>query len=308
MENKRLFALTAVGMAAAIAVPTIAFGNARTESGRAPVTRTFVADLSGSATATPPSDPDGTGSATFTFEVTTPGGTTVGTANVCWDITYNGIDGTPILAHIHAGAAGVNGPVVVPAPGVSFPNLGPNSTSGCADTIATTVEDIMAASSNFYINVHTALFPAGAIRGQLREGPKAAPETHLLSEPLRAYDSRATGAGGPLALNTTRTVSLAKGLDGAGVSHTAVPAGATGAIVTLTVTNTSTAAGPGGFLKLFSAALTTPPSISTLNWFGPNQNLATTTQVAVDATGQVKVLAGANATDFVIDVIGWTTS
>ncbi len=29
MESKRLFALTAVGLAAAIAVPTIAFGNAR---------------------------------------------------------------------------------------------------------------------------------------------------------------------------------------------------------------------------------------------------------------------------------------
>jgi len=302
MENKRLFAFTAVGLAAAIAVPTIAFGNARTNSGRAPVTRTFVADLSGSAT----TDPDGTGSASFTFEVSAPASTALGSANVCWDITYNGIDGTPLAAHIHAGAAGVNGPIVVPAAGVSFTNLGPNSTSGCMDTNAAAVEAIMAASSNFYINVHTAAFPNGAIRGQLSEGPAAAGEVHLLAEPLRAYDSRATG--GPLAINTARTVSLATGSNGAATSSTAVPPGATGAIVTLTVTNTgSGVGGAGGFLKLYSAALATPPAISTINWFGPNQNIATTTQVAVDATGHVNVLAGANTTDFIIDVVGWTT-
>jgi len=309
MQNKRLLAFTAVGLAAAIAVPTIAFGNARTQNGRAPVSRTFVATLSGSATAVPASDPDGSGSASFTFEVKTPGGTTVGTANVCWDITYNGIDGTPVAAHIHAGGPGVNGPIVVPDPGpppVSFTNLGVNGTHGCMDTIAANVEAIMATSQNFYVNVHTALFPAGAIRGQLSEGPAAAGEVHLLSEPLRAYDSRT--ADGPLALNTTRTVSLAKGVNGAGTSTTAVPVGATGAIVTLTVTNTGTGVGgPGGFLKLYDAALTAPPAISTINWFGGNQNIATTTQVAVDATGNVKVTDGANATDFIIDVVGWTT-
>ena len=72
-----------------------------------------------------------------------------------------------------------------------------------------------------------------------------------------------------------------------------MPAGATGAIVTLTVTNTgSGVGGAGGFVKLYSGALTTAPSISTINWFGPGQNLATTTQVAVDATGHVNVLRG----------------
>jgi len=295
-------------MAAAIAVPTIAFGNARSnDPSRVQETRTFVASLSGSATATPASDPDGTGTASFTFHIKTPGGTTVGTADVCWDITYNGIDTTPVAAHIHAGAAGTNGPIVVPAPpNVSFSNLGPNSSTGCTDTIAATVEDIMAASSNFYINVHTVAFPQGAIRGQLSEGPAAPGVAHLLTEPLRAYDSRT--ADGPLTINTARTVSLAVGTDGSNASHPAVPAGATGAIVTLTVTNTgSGVGGAGGFLKLYNAAVVTPPAISTINWFGPNQNIATTTQVAVDPTGRVKVLAGANATDFIIDVIGYTT-
>jgi len=308
MQNKRLFAFTAVGLAAAIAVPTIAFGGARDrDATRQPVSRTFVANLSGSASAVPPSDPDGAGTASFTFNVKTPGGTTVGSADVCWDLTYSNIDGTPTLAHIHAGAAGVNGPIVVLPNNTSFPNLGPNSASGCGDMIATDAEAIMASPQNFYINVHTALFPAGAIRGQLSESPTGG--SHLLAEPLRAYDSRAAGAGGPLAINTTRKVSLANGLDGAGATHVAVPAGATGAIVTLTVTNTGTGVGgAGGFLKLFSGAIATPPSISTINWFGPNQNIATTTQVAVDATGSVNVFAGANQTDFIIDVVGFTTS
>jgi len=306
MENKKLLAFTAVGLAAAIAVPTIAFGNARTnDPTRVPESRTFVASMSGSATATPPSDPDGTGTAAFTFHINTPGGTTVGTADVCWDLSYSGIDGTPTLAHIHAGAAGVNGPIVVLPANTSFPNLGPNSASGCGDMIATDAEAIMANPANFYINVHTAAFPAGAIRGQLSEGPAPSGEVRLLPEPLRAYDSRT--ADGPLAINTTRTVSLASGVDGTGASHLAVPAGATGAIVTLTVTNTGTGVGgAGGFLKLFSGALSTPPSISTINWFGGGQNIATTTQVAVDANGQVNVFAGANQTDFIIDVIGYT--
>src|SRR3954451_10205970 len=169
MENKRLLALTAVGMAAAIAVPTIAFGNARTNEGKAPVARTFEATLSGSDTATPPSDPDAGGTAKFTFEVTTPGGTNVGSANVCWDLTYFNLENTPVAAHIHAGAVGVNGLIVVPAPGVSFTNLDPNTSSGCMDTIAANVEKIMATPSTFYVNVHTAAFPNGAIRGQLNE-------------------------------------------------------------------------------------------------------------------------------------------
>src|SRR4051812_34954926 len=203
MGNKRLLAFTAVGMAAAIAVPTIAFGNARSnDPSRVQETRTFVASLSGSATAAPASDPDGTGTASITFHIKTAGSATVGSADVCWDITYNGIDGTPIAAHIHAGEVGVNGPIVVPAPGVSFSNLGPNSSTGCTDTNAAAVEDIMATSSNFYVNVHTVAFPNGAIRGQLSEGPAAPGVAHLLTEPLRAYDSRT--ADGPLAINTPR--------------------------------------------------------------------------------------------------------
>ena len=126
-----------------------------------------------------------------------------------------------------------------------------------------------------------------------------------LPSPLRAYDSRT--ADGPLSPNQTRTISLATGKDGAQAIKLAVPAGATGAIVTLTVTDTTVGVGgPGGFLTMYSAALPTPPSTSSINWTGAGQNLAVSTQTTVDASGSVKITDGANSTNFVIDVLGYT--
>jgi len=303
MKKQSLFAMTAVGLVAAIAVPTIAFGNARNNQPGAQATQTaLVTQLSG-ANEVPPADPDGFGSASVTFDLAAV------PANVCWDLSYGNLTGTPILAHIHGPApAGSNANVVIGF--TPFTTLTPTGAHACRDLTApeaTIAADIVAHPDQYYVNVHTTDFPSGAIRGQLATGPAPSGEARMLPEPLRAYDSRATGAGGPLAINNTRKVSLASGLDGAGVAHLAVPAGATGAIVTLTVTNTGTGVGgAGGFLKLFSGAISTPPSISTINWFGGGQNIATTTQVAVDENGQVNVFAGANQTDFIIDVIGYT--
>jgi hypothetical protein len=309
MQNKKLVALAAVGLAAAIAVPTIAFGNARSAINGDSTPHTPLVglmngpnDLTTSGTITPTGDADGTGTAAFTFDVIDPLDAVAG-ADVCWDISYSGID-TVVAAHIHRGAAGVGGPIVVPAGGVTFPFTQTGST-GCMDMAGTLATEILTTPSNFYVNVHTTLFPAGAIRSQLSTGTPPAGEAHLLATPLRAYDSRT--ADGPLAPNVTRTIPLASGLDGANARQIAVPAGATGAIVTLTATDTTVGVGgPGGFLKLYSAALATPPATSSINWTGAGQNLAVTTQVAVDAAGNVKVTDGANATNFVIDVIGYT--
>jgi hypothetical protein len=307
MQRKALAAVTAVGVVAAIAVPALTFGNARPNPSAATNTL-FVANLLG-ANEVPSSvpgvetqDPDGFGTATITFDLSTPG-----SENVCWDLAYGNLTGTPLQAHIHGPAVpGANGPVVIGF--TPFSALGPTSATGCR--LLTPLEagiaaDIVSNPTNYYVNVHTIDFFGGAIRGSLSTAAAPSGETHLLTEPLRAYDSRT--ADGPIAINTTRSVSLATGLDGTGTSRVAVPAGATGAIVTLTVTNTGTGVGgAGGFLKLFSGALTTPPSISTINWFGGDQNIAVTTQVAVDANGHVNVFAGANQTDFIIDVIGYT--
>jgi CHRD domain len=308
MQNKKLVALAAVGLAAAIAVPTIAFGNARSDNTDQTAETPLVglmngpADLTTSGTITLTGDADGTGTASFTFDIVDAAVPNTG-ANVCWDMTWSGLD-TVVAAHIHRGAAGVGGPIVVPAGGVTFPFTQTGS-SGCMTMDPTLATEILTTPSNFYVNVHTAAFLGGAIRSQLSTAPAPAGEAHLLPSPLRAYDSRTVD--GPLALNTTRTISLSKGLDGAKAVQLGVPAGATGAIVTLTATNTTAGpGGPGGFLTIYSAALTATPSTSSINWTGAGQNVAVTTQVAVDASGSVKVTDGANATDFVIDVIGYT--
>jgi len=86
------------------------------------------------------------------------------------------------------------------------------------------------------------------------------------------------------------------------VSATAValPAGATAAIVTLTVTETGAKA---GYLKMYGAS-TPLPATSSINWSTGNQDIAVSTIVAVDSSGQVKVTAS-GSTHFVVDVIGY---
>ena len=79
----------------------------------------------------------------------------------------------PLAAHIHAGAAGVNGGVVVtlqvPDPAAkdcitAVPDNTPNSITVLTQS---ELDAIIANPAGFYANVHTAPFPAGAIRGQL---------------------------------------------------------------------------------------------------------------------------------------------
>lgn len=71
--------------------------------------------------------------------------------------------------HIHVGAAGVNGPVVV--------TLFTGSTdrklifqAARVQTDATTAAAICANPAGYYVNYHTTQFPGGAIRGQLIPG------------------------------------------------------------------------------------------------------------------------------------------
>ena len=121
----------------------------------------------------------------------------------------------------------------------------------------------------------------------------------MLPAPLRAYDSR-DNKGPKIAAGETRTISLANGVNGQNASVVAVPPGATAAIVTLTVTETVA----GGYLKMYSAA-TTEPATSSINWYANNQTFAVSTQVAVDASSQIKITSGPSATQFIVDVIGY---
>jgi hypothetical protein len=122
---------------------------------------------------------------------------------------------------------------------------------------------------------------------------------HVLPEALRAYDSRSAAKA---AVGATTIVSLTTGLNGADVSLPAVPAGASAALINLTLTGTE---GNFGFLQAYSAALVTKPRASVMNWSAPNDNVANEVTVAVDATGKIKVGLEVNTSHFIIDVVGY---
>ena len=96
--------------------------------------------------------PRGTGAATLSLRPIT--------NEVCYNVIIRGITGT--AAHIHKGAKGENGPVAVP-----FAAPKDSTSTGCAKVEAMLLTDIGTNPTAYYINVHTADFPQGAIRGQL---------------------------------------------------------------------------------------------------------------------------------------------
>jgi len=123
-------------------------------------------------------------------------------------------------------------------------------------------------------------------------GPSSAGSFHLLGAPVRAYDSRNDPAGRIVA-GGTRTVSL---------NPTAgLPGGSTAAMMNITVANTV----GGGFLTVFSAALTSVPGTASVNWFDSGQILSNLQVSAIDASARIKIYSGANITDVIVDVIGY---
>jgi hypothetical protein len=86
---------------------------------------------------------------------------TLKAGKVCWEFTVAKIDGKPNAAHIHKGRPGVAGPVFVPL-GTTYKR------QGCSSATASQIGAIRANPSGFYVNIHNAKHPGGAMRGQLR--------------------------------------------------------------------------------------------------------------------------------------------
>ena len=116
-----------------------------------------------------PGDPDGTGTAEVRVDA--------GGGQLCWDLYARQID-PATAAHIHRGAAGTAGPPVVT---LTTPDAAGRS-RGCVPVEPQLARAMILQAFDFYVNVHTAAQPAGAIRGQLRGGV----------EPMRR-SRRATG-------------------------------------------------------------------------------------------------------------------
>ncbi|MEV6652341.1 CHRD domain-containing protein [Streptomyces sp. NPDC051219] len=74
----------------------------------------------------------------------------------------------PSLGHIHQGAKGQNGAVRVPLFGSAMPDTVHSAAGQVSLTDAELADDIRSDPAGFYVNLHSAEFPGGAVRGQLK--------------------------------------------------------------------------------------------------------------------------------------------
>ena len=113
----------------------------------------FKTTLTGSAEVPGPGDPDGRGEAEIIINP--------GKAQICWVINVRDIE-PATAAHIHIGLAGIAGDVVV---GLTAPTDG--DSEGCETVSRSLADAIRKSPASYYVNVHNAIYPDGALRGQL---------------------------------------------------------------------------------------------------------------------------------------------
>lgn len=145
MRALRTSALVAAALVAAV-------GLLASTAGAEPPNPTLVAGLNGAREVPGPGDRNGSGLATVTVDAAS--------GEICYELTVRNI-APATAAHIHVAdrhnAGVVVQPLVAPTDG---------SSSGCVvNTILAPA--LLANPDNYYVNVHNAEFPAGAVRGQL---------------------------------------------------------------------------------------------------------------------------------------------
>ncbi len=113
----------------------------------------FKTMLAGAAEVPGPGDPDGRGEAEIIINP--------GKSQICWKLSVRDIEPAS-AAHIHIGLAGIAGDVVL---GLSAPTDG--DSDGCETVSRALADAIRKSPASYYVNVHNATYPAGAVRGQL---------------------------------------------------------------------------------------------------------------------------------------------
>jgi hypothetical protein len=84
---------------------------------------------------------------------------------LCYTLEARNLSAPAVAAHIHVAPRNVAGPVVIPltvGSGTSW------TVQTCTTASPTLLQTIAADPRGYYVNVHTATFPGGEIRGQLK--------------------------------------------------------------------------------------------------------------------------------------------
>jgi hypothetical protein len=150
---------------------------------------TLTATLAGVTEGENPGNPDGSGTASVVLDPET--------GEACWELMAEGI-GPVTQSHIHVGAEGVSGDVVVPLDVDGFDGTSEGCTS---DVDAAVLQAVIDDPAGHYVNLHTEDFPAGAIRGQL-----------AASAPNTAMSLPGSGSDGSVALLGAILAALALGI------------------------------------------------------------------------------------------------
>lgn len=132
-------------------------GVAPVSAAPAAVPKLLGAVLSGANAVPGPGDPDGRGVALILLAPAR--------GQVCFQINVVNITLPAMGAHIHQGAAGVSGPIVV----TLAPPAVTGMSRGCASASASTIDAIETNPRGYYVNVHNMDFPVSAVRGQLMQ-------------------------------------------------------------------------------------------------------------------------------------------
>lgn len=88
-----------------------------------------------------------------------------GKSEMCFVVALTSLD-QPVALHLHEGALGTEASDILAA--LPAPPTGEGTASGCLPADALLIDRVVAGPDDFFLDVHTQQYPAGAVRGQLQ--------------------------------------------------------------------------------------------------------------------------------------------